>query len=446
MIQRSVIIDFSKKCGKIKPLNSLTRGPLFNTPVPIDLGSTYRELGVSIVRTGGYECADTDALGLDVSRIFPAPMLDERFPESYDFDFADRYMKSVKDSGAVIYLRLGESLDRYSYNSTRPHLNPEKWARVAEKIIRHYNNAWGGGLRLGIKYVEIFPGADRMPVFLKNPKLYYEFYRIVSSHLKEAFPTLRIGAYSMGGFASLNHYNAGSEQKRYITFLEGFLAYISSKTTHAPLDFLSWQCSPESAEELVIHSNYARSYLSQYGFKKCLSIVSELAPVSDNPKLSRSYPSLLAASLINAQNAFIDMIFYKDAHPYSPSNALFTVDDGISVHRYASFGVYSSFGRLLSLGSEAYTSDNFRKEIYTLGAVGRGGGALLVATENFSGSLVITPTGAAIKSYSIKGMIGGGPRGGGFSTEETDIPYEGGSITVKVGRNEIYLFSFELCE
>ena len=446
MIQRSILVDFGRRCGKIKPLNSLTRGPLFNTPTPINLTEAYREMGVRLIRTAGYECADTDTLPLDVSRIFPSPMLDERFPESFDFAFSDKYLRAIKDMGASIYLRLGESLDRYSRNSTRPHLNPEKWARVAEKIIRHYNNAWGGGMRLGIKYVEIFPGADRMPIFTKNPKLYYEFYRIVASHLKAAFPTLKIGAYSMGGFSSLNHYNANIEEKHYITFLEGFLAHISSKTTHAPLDFLSWQCAPESAEELAIHSNYAKSYLSQYNLKKCMSIVSELSPVSDNPKLSRSYPSLLLASLINAQDAAIDAIFYKDMHPYSPSNALLTIDDGVSLHRYASFGAYAAFGKLLSLGTLAYTSDNFRKEIYTLAAVGNGKGALVIATESYSGSLVITPEGASIKSYSIKGMIGGGPRGAGFSTDETDIPYDGGGITIKAGRDEIYLFTFELSE
>jgi hypothetical protein len=168
--------------------------------------------------------------------------------------------------------------------------------------------------------------------------------------------------------------------------------------------------------------------------------------VSDNPKLSRSYPSLLLASLINAQSAAIDAVFYKDSHPYSPSNALFTVDDGASLHRYAAFGAYAAFGKLLSLGTEAYTSDNFRKEIYTLGAIGGGEGALVIATESYSGTLVITPEGASFRSYSIKGMIGGGARGAGFSTEERDIPYDGHPITLKVGRDEVYLLTFSLSE
>ena len=446
MLDRNITVDFSRSCGRIKPLGGACLGPLFDTDVRIDLSSEYRELGVPAVRTASSRLPREGSLLIDIRRVFPDPDLDERFPESYRFCETDEALNAIKESGADILLSLGEVWDARSVRRMNPCVPPDKWARIAEKIILHYNRGWGGGFKHSIKYIEIWPGADRADAFASSPREYYELYRIVASHLKSVFPTLRIGGYSSGGFYALNHYDADPLRKGYIEFLGGFLSYITSDEARAPLDFLSWECSAESAEELSLHANYARSFLSQYGLKRAQSIVSELSLDTGalSARTSRDYPARLAATLAVASDADIDMMLYSTMHPYSRDNAILCFDDSESVHRYSSFGVMSAFGRLYSLGTRVYTTDNYRREAYALAAASDGEGAILLATGAYTGTLAITLVGSRYRTYSIKGMLGGGKRGAGFSTSEENIPLTSGQIRIKVGRSEVYLITLSV--
>ena len=445
MLERTIRIDFSKKRGRIKLLNGASLGPLFDIDPPLDLTAEYRELGLSAVRTRAVDMPLGCSPLVDMSRIFPDPGLDERFPESYDFSELDKQLSAIRESGAAIILSLGERIDRYSYRAAAPHLPADKWARVAERILLRYTKGWAKGPKLPIKTVEIWPGADLPRGFEGGVSAYREFYRIVANHLKAAFPTLKVGGYSSGGFASLNHYDATDEERGYLAFLECFLSYIGKEATRAPLDFFSWRCRAESAEELALHSNYARSYLAQYGFRRTPSVVSELRLVlpDGSPALSRSYPAALASALAVASDADIDMMLPLIAHPYSQANGVIGVDDCFVKHKYAAFGVLSAYGELLRHGTEAETTENFRREIYSLAAVSERGGAVMVATGTYSGTLSLEITGGGFSRYSIKGMLGGGPRGEGFSTSESGIPLGRGRFTMKVGQGEIYLISLE---
>ena len=442
VLERLVSMDFSKKCGKIKPLNGVCSGPVFSFPFEMDLCAEYASLGVPLVRTFSSELpAGLDAC-VDIRRVFPDPMLDERFPESYDFSECDKRLSAIRSSGAAIYLSVYESRGddgRGKY----PRVDAGKWARIVERILLRYSRGWGGGPKLGVKTVEIWPGADLPAAFPGGALSYAEFYATVASHLKSVYPTLKVGAYSSGGFASLNRYGASDEERGYVKFLESFLGYISTREESVPLDFFSWRATVESAEELALHSNYAKNYLAQYGYRRALSVVSELKldTGEGSARLSRSYPASLAALLISAADASIDMMLYSSAYPYSASNALFTVDDGCDAHRYAAFGVMEAYGVLLSHGTEVATGENFRREIYSLAAASDTGGALLVATGDYSGRISVEISGSPFRKYSIKGMLGGGRRGAGYSTEERDLPLGSGKFSMKVGAAEIYLIT-----
>lgn len=445
MVERTIRVDFSKKSGKIKPLNGLSLGPLFDTEAPADFTAEYRELGAPYVRTATSKMPRGAATYIDISRIFPDPALDERFPESYDFSEADKQLLAIRESGAAIFLTLGEGRDTGAHFIKPLHVQPDKWARIAEKIILHYNRGWAQGHKLSVKMVEIWPGADLPGAFPGDAAAYCEFYRTVATHLKSVYPTLKVGGYSSGGFISLNRYDATDEERGYISFLETFLSRVSAKETQAPLDFFSWRCRSESAEELSLHSNYAKNFLLQYGLRRTMSIVSELSlEVADGPSaLSRSYPASLASALVVAADSDIDLMLYSTLYPYSPDNALLTVDDCHTKHKYASYGVMEAYGELLRHGTEAESTENFRREIYTLAATSDKGAALMIATVNFAGTLVVELSGTELSRYSIKGMLGGGPRGEGFSTSERGIPLGRGRFTMKVGRGEIYLITLE---
>ena len=444
MIKRTVSIDFSKKTGKIKPVNSLNNGPKFGIDLDCDFTEQYKEMAPPFVRVSSPEAPYASARYLDIHCIFPDFDLDERFEASYSFTPTDRYLAAIKDIGAEIFLRIGESPEHYEVKRyTRPTRDAAKLARIAERIIAHYNKGWANGFKYNIKYVEIMCDTDTASGFSGTPTEYYDVYATVASYLKEVHPKLKVGAYSSGGFASLNHYDASPEVKSYIDFMDGFFEYIKN-VKPAPLDFFSWKCYAESPEEVSLHSNYARSVLTQYGFRKAQSIVTEfnLLGTDKGAYLERQYPAELARALIIAQKSNIDMMFYSHLDPASIWNAVYSTSREGGKHLYSSYHVITAFGSLASLGNVVDSTEDYRKEIYSLATLGTDKGALVFSTADYSGAVEIRLTGKTFATYSIKGIIGGGDRGSGFFTEERGLPLRNDTLTLRVGKNEVYFLTF----
>ena len=444
MIKRTVNIDFSKKIGKIKPVNCLNNGPLFGIDLDVDFREQYAEIKPPFIRVSNVEAPYSSARFLDIHCIFPDMELDERFEASYNFAPTDKYLAAVKESGAEIFLRLGESPEPYEVKRyTRPPRDKEKLARICERIIAHYNKGWANGFKYNIKYVEIMSDVDTERGWYGEPIEYYELYSAVAKHLKEAYPKLRVGAYSSGGFFSMNHYNGTPEQKKYVDFLEGFIDYIS-RDNPTPLDFLSWKCYAESPEEITLHANYARSYLTQAGFRKAQSIISEfnLLGTDTGYYLERKYPAALARALIIAEKSNVDMMFYSHLSPDSKWNALYSLDERRDKHFYSAYHVMTAFGTLASLGNVVDSTEDYRTEIYSLATVGDDMGVCVFSTADYSGVVEINLAGRSFSTYSIKGIIGSGERGSGFFTEERGLPLRNDSITLRVGKNEVYFLSF----
>ncbi len=120
-----------------------------------DLTEEYREIGVPAVRLH-----DTDwpyPPCVDVYQIFRDFSKDENDPTNYDFVLTDQYLAVIRASGAEIVYRIGTSIEhiknrRFVY---APKDNA-KWAWVAEKIIRYYNEGWADGYHYGIRFWEIW--------------------------------------------------------------------------------------------------------------------------------------------------------------------------------------------------------------------------------------------------------------------------------------------------
>ena len=444
MIKRTVNIDFSRKIGKIKPVNCLNNGPLFGIDLEVDFADQYKEMLPPFIRLAGIEAPYASSRYLDVHCVFPDFDLDERFEASYNFAPTDKYLAAVRDCGSEIFLRLGESSEPYEVKKhTRPPKDPEKLARICERIIAHYNKGWANGFKYNVKYVEIMCDVDTPSGWCGTPKEYYELYATVANHLKTTYPKLKIGAYSSGGFFSLNHYNGTPEQKSYVDFMEGFFEYITRVNT-APLDFFSWKCYAESPEEISLHSNYARSYLGQYGLRKTQSIISEfnLLGTDKGSYLEREYPAALARAMIIAEKSNIDMMFYSHLCPDSEWNALYSLSARRDKHLYAAYHVMTAFGALSALGNVVDSTEDYRTEIYSLATLGEDSGVCVFSTADYSGVVEINISGKSFTKYSIKGIIGGGERGRGFFTEEKGLPLRNDSITLRVGKNEVYFLSF----
>ena len=444
MIKRTVNIDFSKKIGKMKPVNCLNNGPLFGIDLDLDFTEQYKEMKPPVVRVSGIEAPYASMRYLDLHCIFPDIELDERFDASYNFAPTDRYLAAVKQTGAEIFLRLGESPEPYEVKKyTRPPRDYAKIARICERIIAHYNKGWANGFKYNIKYVEIMCDVDTDRGWNGKREEYYELYATVSGYLKETHPKLKVGAYSSGGFFSLNHYDGTPEQKSYIDFMEGFLEYIT-KVKKSPLDFFSWKCYAESPEEVSLHANYAKSYLGQYGLRKTQSIISEfnLLGTDTGSYLDRKYPAALARAMIVAEKSSVDMMFYSHLSPDSKWNSIYSLDERRDKHLYSAYHVMTAFGALSTLGNVVDSTEDYRKEIYSLATLGEKNGVCVFSTADYSGVVEINLSGKSFTTYSIKGIIGGGERGCGFFTEERGLPLRSNSITLRVGKNEVYFLSF----
>lgn len=445
MNKRFITFDFSKPQGKPKPINSINQGPLFSDRLNVDFSEEYKSCAFSQVRVSDMGSPYGLNQYIDVHCIFPDFSLDERFPESYNFEPTDKYLKSVAATGAEIFLRLGESLDRFAF---KPHTlaprDSEKWARVAEHIIAHYNEGWAKGLKLKIKYVEIWQSVDREEGWSSDKEMYLDFYRVVANHLKARFPRLKVGAYSSGGFCSLNHYNATDKEKEYITYLERFLAYIGDKNTYAPLDFLSWECYAEEPEEISLHSNYARSYLSQSAHKKAQSIITSFdVSCKGDKRVNRQYPSSLIASLIIAHKSQLDAMFYASQAELNTDCAMFFADKQGKKYSFGAYQAYKMFGELYKHPKLATSSEDYRREIYSLGTYSDSEAAIIVTSRDYQGIIELTVKEKSFTNYSVIGMVGGGEGGRGIVSSSGILPLTSDKITLKVGNFEVYLITLK---
>ena len=446
MLNRVLTVDFEKKSGKIKPMNCINGGPRsggYN--LPFDFTDEFVAMGVPFVRTNSSAGEYGLNQFINVHCIFPDFDADESLEESYNFLPTDLYLASVKNSGAEIFYRLGESSEPYSRKIfSRPPKDNEKWARICEHIIMHYNEGWANGFKLGIKYFEIWNAPDSLEGFCGDPTEYFELYRVTANYLRERFPKIKIGAYGSRGFYSLNRLDATEEMKSYMPFMQRFFNYITAEKTSAPLDFFTWSCYTSNPEELAMHIKYARSYLDAAGLKKTRSIVCEYntsGVKSIPPALDPEFPSEMGASLILAQKNSVDMLMYSTSDITSKNNALFSVDDYSSHRTYAAYNVMCAYGKLYKLGTAVETTGDYRKEVYSLAAVGKDEGALLLITRNYSGRVEIVLKGSSFDTCSVVKTVPGGERGAGQTYRAENIAITGSKIIVPAKKNEIYLIT-----
>ena len=392
MQKREVKIDFNKKCGRIKPLNCINGGPRSGGfDLPFDFSEEFTSMGVPLVRTAGSAGEYGLNQFVNIHCIFPDFEADENLEESYNFLPTDLYLASIRNTGAGVFFRLGESKEPYSRKLfARPPKDPYKWARICEHIVMHYNEGWANGFKLGIKYWEIWSAPESGECWSGTRQEYFELYRITANHLRERFPKIKIGAYGARGFYSLNRLDATEEMKSYVPFMQQFFSYITAPSTEAPLDFFTWACYTSNPEELAMHTKYARTYLDGAGLRKTRSIICEYNTIDRGgtpPALRDSLPSELCATLIMAQKSQADMLMYSTSDIYSRENSLFSMDDHTTPHHYASYGVMCNFAKLYKLGNAIDTGDDYRKELYCLAATDGNEGGMLMTTRSFEGKI-----------------------------------------------------------
>jgi hypothetical protein len=193
-----------------------------------------------------------------------------------------------------------------------------------------------------------------------------------------------------------------------------------------------------------MHVKYARNFLDGAGLKRTKSIVAEYNTTqrSDSlPALRPSFPSELGAALILAQKNSLDMMFYATSDVNSRMNGLYSLDDRETHRHYAAYNVMCAFGKLYKLGTAVESAGDYRREIYSLAAIGRDEAKIMIVTGGYSGRVELVLSGCEFATCSVEKIVSGGERGAGYVYRAEGVAVSGGKIIIPSKKNEIFLVS-----
>lgn len=406
----SINVDFDNICGVIKPMHAINNIPT----EPTSSDEAYRRLNEANIPysrlhdTGGQFGG---AHYVDTANIFPDFDADENDPASYDFAFTDVLLKNMTEHNIKPFYRLGTTIENYhkikAYNIFPPR-DFEKWARICEKIIRHYNEGWADGFYMNIEHWEIWNEPDNEPVAEDNPmwrgtkEQYFELYKTASLHLKKCFPNMKIGGYGSCGFYAITDTvvsdtaNSSSRVDYFVEFFHDFLDYV--KKNKLPLDFFSWHSYAGIAEN-IRYAQYAKQQLSKHGFPDCPVYLNEWNPGTQNRGTQKDAAAILSMMLA-LQNTPTDMCMYYNMRLSSAYCGVFNPLNGDVFNAYYAFYM---FGRLYSLKNQAQCTVN-GDNIYAAAAVGENEKGLAVANNNdFSVTMEINGVSPCGKAYRVNG-------------------------------------------
>lgn len=355
-----ISVDNNKVLGRIKPVHSCvgitTLSPRSEIKWAGNVLSYMNEMGMPFTRLNGIGGEYGSMTYVDVSNIFRDFDADETVAANYDFTFTDWLVRECFERGIKPIYRLGVTKEKdhwlKAYNIYPPK-DYEKFARICERIILHYNSGWNGGYKFDIRQWEIWDGPDNAREIKDNAcwkgtkEQYFELYGVVSRKLKKRFPWLQFGGYGASGF-NLDDKNDYSSE-----FLNDFLNYVTAEETKAPFDFFTWNSTSAGVETNAKVAKYVREKLDGAGLTECESICgswnSKILDCTDNKNAS-----VIADNLIGWQNCQVNKAMY-DTCWSGIEYGLF----GLTINRQTvpSYGFYAmkAFNALYRLGFQVET-------------------------------------------------------------------------------------------
>ena len=314
-------VNCAARMGLIDLVAGTNRGPVSWPGDPNATGSDYtqnfHEFGIEAVRTHDFYGPT------DWWVIFPDFTADANAETSYNFASSDQRIAAIHDGGFDCLYRLGTSWKGENPlpindppGTTQGHVADRddfrKWARIATRIARHYNNGWNAGHQCGIRYWEVWNEPDMSAQFWTGtPEQYFLLYEETAKALKAMrvrSPGLKVGGPGLSGAFTP-------------VYLDGFLSHC--RQTGAPLDFYSWH-SYGGRDDYNPYCYYeygmrVRQALNQYGYPAAESIVTEWnAGLGDNTfSDTPAGVAYYASALMNMLNAGVSKAFQYvgDDHP-----------------------------------------------------------------------------------------------------------------------------------
>lgn len=381
-----VTIDTKKQIDRIKPMHAVGQPPLIG--IDTDMFRFLKEANIPYSRLHDVNGWFAQNLFVDIPNIFRDFNADENDPSSYTFEFTDILIKGLVENGCMPYFRLGVTIENFHYIKAfriYPPADFEKWARICEHIIRHYNDGWADGFYYGIKYWEIWNEPDGHCMVEKNEmwkgteEEYFNLYRITSKHLRNCFGD----SIMIGGYASCGFYWVLSEQNitgeafgtskpqtdwdvRINGFMEFFYRFIDIVVSEKlPLNFFSYH-SYGSVEDNKKMQRFVEGYLAEHGLGDVEIHLNEWNTTPFREAKGKAVAcSNAVANMIAMQRTKMKMMCYYDARVgVSVYGGLF---NPMTLEPLTAYYGFKAFGKLYSIGTEIHSaSDN--ENVYVIAA------------------------------------------------------------------------------
>ncbi|MBQ3493628.1 MAG: hypothetical protein IJA88_05915 [Clostridia bacterium] len=367
-----ISVNNNKVLGRIKPVHSAEG--FLSTSVRSEIRwnrnylSHIDELGMPYARLNGVGGRYGSNVFVDVTNIFRDFNADEFVESSYDFAFTDWVVWECQLHGVKPIFRLGVSKEPdhwLKYYYIDPPKDYEKFARICEHIILHYNIGWNNGFKAGIKYWEIWDGPDNAKAVKDNAcwkgtkEDYFEFYRVVSNHLSGCFSGKgwKFGGYGATGFDLEDKDNYSKE------FFEDFIKYVTNEQTKSPFEFFTWNAISQCPETNSKVADYVRETLDNAGLSQCESICGSWKTNVVDPSNIKC-ASIIGANLVGWQNSSVSKAMFNNFGMGSKGGIFGPTIEGSSIPSYGYY-VMQSFNKLYKLGFQVESSSD-DKDVYVV--------------------------------------------------------------------------------
>ncbi len=372
-------VDYAKTVGPVKAMNAVNNGPVYMLAFPDADKRTnnleaYRAANIPYARTHDASfCAEYgEEHTVDVNCIFPDFDADPDDPASYDFICTDYYLRAMLLAGTKPFYRLGCKIEgllpkKYAAN---PPKDFRKWAVICEHIIAHYNEGWADGFHMDIEYWEIWNEPNAYNNWTGTREQYIDLYAAAASHLKNRFPTIKIGGPALCNLDEI--------------WLRTFLSHM--KEHNIPVDFCSWHAYAKNIDDVVNEIYRCRALLDEYGFYNTETNIGEwnyaygwggdLSAISRETVLSVKGAAFTAAYMAACQYTPVDMLMYYDMRPHANGwNGAF---DDIRYRPRKGYYPIKAWGEMRTLGTCCAVSCEI-PDLYAAAAKGDAGYMTMIA-------------------------------------------------------------------
>ena len=412
--------NFDKVVGKIKPMHAVGQPPFDVCDDGID-DSMFHYLTEANIPYSRLH----DTLGdyganifVDIPNLFRDFDADENDPASYDFAFTDALLSKMMAAGIEPYFRLGVTIENaHMIKSYRifPPKDPEKWARICEHVVRHYNEGWADGFHFGIKYWEVWNEPDNEEsiehnnMFKGTAEQYYDLYAATSKHLRACFgDSIKIGGYAntglyLGYMEKEEKYTAPHElthwEERAIYHTKFFLGFLERvKRDNLPFDFFSHHSYLDVNRTLNVQ-RYAEKLLAEAGFTDIEIHLNEWNTnrTRDTRGTTKASADVAAMMMAMHETKMSMMCFYDARFSTCVYAGLF---NPLTAEPFCTYYSFVAFGRLYKMENQVEVTGDLCDGLYAMAATDGSARGILI-TNIGDEKTIETNLGRGYTAYQI---------------------------------------------